>query len=353
MPLQQTRFMYLTLTSACAQPAVLGELPALHRLTLQGNFLHSLPDAMLRNMTLQYLDVSLNRSFSFAPRGMQTREGSGKGAPVLAGLRTLICGFQGHEDVLDGGEMLLSTRLTALSLHLNNLSYLPQTWGAECSGLSLEKLVLDWNNLTYVPRGICSSALQYLFLAGNQLHELPRCLSGLRHLRIVDCSFNRVAAISPCLVSDMLRASPQLEDLVLYGNPDLVLSHPQPLPPGLELDQALVDALPRGALTQTALARKGCRVRWTEEESDCDAPTGHESKPEAHVTGEVQTRLEVSPHSSNPLHRLFHIHTHTHIDTHRKCLLYHHRTYGRKAAHPRRGWRRRIRSWSRVSFKRP
>lgn len=139
---------------------------------IQANQLRHLPNSILTNTSIRHLDLSLNPKFAFDHPSMRQRTKNSDGSR-LPELRTLVCGFAPDRNLIEG--MVHSTKLTSLSLHLNALSSIP--WGDE--GLPrLKKLALDWNVFPELPSSLVRcSALQFLFVAGNKITQIPPFLT--------------------------------------------------------------------------------------------------------------------------------------------------------------------------------
>eukprot|EP00656_Telonema_subtile_P044422 TRINITY_DN50681_c0_g1_i2.p1 TRINITY_DN50681_c0_g1~~TRINITY_DN50681_c0_g1_i2.p1 ORF type:complete len:231 (+),score=62.58 TRINITY_DN50681_c0_g1_i2:132-824(+) len=121
-------------------------------------------------------------------------------------------------ELSDGGITQLPASMAALSglrslvLSNNDIQSLP--WAVFHQMSSLQALILDQNQLTWLPPSICAATnLQVLNCSGNRLRELPESLGMLRKLLEIDLGGNQFEELP--LVVPMLT---QLKQLRLSRN---------------------------------------------------------------------------------------------------------------------------------------
>jgi ankyrin repeat protein len=182
------KILDMTFNRLHAIPAVLAANPAIEQLALDNNFLSKLPSDWSRAAALASLSVTENR------------------------LRDLP------------GGLVQAPALKNLAAGDNLLSDLPNEW----QGWQLRSLQLSRNRFSAVPQVLPSmTALEFLDLRGNELHEIGTALSHLPKLRRLDLSGNQLSE-----VPDLRDSS--IEELNLSANQIRSLGEgPERLPRGL------------------------------------------------------------------------------------------------------------------------
>ena len=213
--------LYLSKNKLSRLPESFGNLRALEVLGLSNNALIHLPKSFSRLIDLQLLHLGKNQ-LAVVPRGIFLRSNKLEaldlsenriahlydGAPRES-LSTREAQRRGERVIWSSLAGL--TSLTVLSLKMNKLKRLPESFG---NLSALEDLELQRNELLFLPDSFRKlSALKELDLGYNKLGAFPESLSNLKALEELNLDSNQL----PSLPESIGNLS-ALKELTLYGN---------------------------------------------------------------------------------------------------------------------------------------